>query len=180
MLGMVGSVMLTIAAIVGAAAVLAVAASAILGIRPVVVISGSMEPVLPVGSMVFAQDVPASTVRVGDIVTTQRQDGAKGLITHRVVSVETAGTTTTLRLKGDANITDDPLPYVTTRVGMYLFHVPWVGTLALAARTPFGLTAIGLYVLALVAIMIVGRRRPSARPAKGTAERADDRAAVEG
>lgn len=177
---MVGSVMLTIAAIVGVVAVVAVAASAILGIRPVVVISGSMEPVLPVGSMVFAQEVPASTARVGDIVTTQRQDGAKGLITHRVVSVKTEGTTTTLRLKGDANSTEDPLPYVTTSVGMYLFHVPWVGTLALAARTPFGLTAIGLYVIALVAIMIVGRKRPSARPADVAAERADDRAVVEG
>lgn len=161
-LGMIGSIMLTVAAIVGVVAVVIVAGSALLGIRPVVVISGSMVPTLPVGSMVFAQEVPASTVQVGDIVTTQRQDGVPGLITHRVVNVETTGATTTIRLKGDANATEDPLPYTTTQVGTYLFHLPWVGTLALAARTPFGLTAIGLYVLALIAIMIVGRRRPAA------------------
>ncbi|GAB3575623.1 hypothetical protein GCM10027406_07420 [Leifsonia lichenia] len=168
--------MLTLAAIVGVAAVVAVAGSALLGVQPVVVISGSMEPTLPVGSMVFAQEIPASTVRVGDIVTTQRQDGAKGLITHRVVSVKTTGTTTTLRLRGDANASEDPLPYVASSVGKYLFHVPWAGTLALAARTPFGLTAIGVYVIALVALVIVGRPRPAARPADAAAARAAGRA----
>lgn len=167
--------MLTVAAIIGVVAVVAVAAGAIFGIRPVVVISGSMETKLPVGSMVFAREVPASSVSEGDIVTTQRQDGADGLITHRVVSADTSGTTTTLRLRGDANATNDPLPYVAQRVGIYQFHLPWVGTLALAARTPFGLTAIGLYVVALLAIMIVGRRRPPKRTGRrvATASAAD-------
>ena len=175
-LGTIGSVMLTFAAIVGVAAVVAVAGSALLGVQPVVVISGSMEPTLPVGSMVFAQEVPASTVRVGDIVTTQRQDGANGLITHRVVSAETTGTTTTLRLRGDANATDDPLPYQAKTIGTYVFHVPFAGTIALAARTPFGLTAIGLYVIALVALIVVGRPRADARPADASAGRASGQA----
>lgn len=159
-----GSALLTLAAVVGVIAVLAVAAGAVFGIRPVVVVSGSMEPVLPVGSMVFVRTVPADTVHVGDIVTTERSDGVKELITHRVVSATTSGDKTVLRLRGDANAAEDPFPYTVSSVGGYVFDVPWVGTISLVARTPLGLAAIGLYALTLVLLILFGRTRRAASP----------------
>ena len=161
LLGAVGSVLLTISAAAGMVAVIAVVVGACWGIRPVVVISGSMDPTLPVGSMVFIRTVPAAGVHPGDIVTVRRQDGGTGLITHRVVAAATSRGVTTLRLRGDANAVEDPAPYRTTTVGRFLFDVPGVGGAALFARTPLGLIAIALYVAALLVVLVVGRDKSS-------------------
>ncbi|MEY9953721.1 signal peptidase I [Leifsonia sp. EB34] len=158
-----GSALLTVSAILGAVAIVTVAVCAVFGLRPVVVISGSMEPTLPVGSLVFYRTVPAADVVKGDIVTVPRQDGGTGLITHRVKEVTTKGDVTTLRLKGDANATPDPLPYVVSSVGSFVGVIPVAGTIALAARTPLGIAAVATYVAALVAVIVFGRRRPAAR-----------------
>jgi signal peptidase len=125
----IASVLLTISAAVGMAAVIAVIAGAALGLRPVVVISGSMEPALPVGSMVFIRTVSAVDVHPGEIVTVRRHDGGTGLITHRVV------------------------------------RAPWVGEAALFARTPLGLTAIALYIAAMLIVLFSGRKQRSQRSA---------------
>ncbi|CAM5300257.1 signal peptidase I [Leifsonia shinshuensis] len=156
---LLGSVLLTLSAVAGAIAIVAVIVCAVAGMRPVVVISGSMEPTLPVGSLVFYRTVPAADARPGEIVTVPRQDGGTGLITHRVVSTTTTPAGTTLRLKGDANKTEDPLPYHVTSLGAYVGNVPVAGTVALAARTPLGIAAVGTYVAVMVGVIVFGRRR---------------------
>lgn len=160
-----GSALLTFSAVLGVVAIVTVAVCAVLGLRPVVVISGSMEPTLPVGSLIFYRTVPATQVVTGDIVTVPRQDGGTGLITHRVKQVTTKGDVTTLRLKGDANASEDPLPYVVSSVGSFVGVIPVAGTIALAARTPLGIAAVATYVAALVAVIVFGRRQkaPSRR-----------------
>ena len=47
----------------------ALAAPRVLGLTPFVVLSGSMEPTYPVGSLVYVRSVDASELRVGDPVT---------------------------------------------------------------------------------------------------------------
>lgn len=157
-----GSALLTFSAVLGALAIVTVAVCAVFGLRPVVVISGSMEPTLPVGSLIFYRTVPATEVVKGDIVTVPRQDGAQGLITHRIKEITTKDGVTTLRLKGDANATEDPLPYVVSSVGSFVGVIPVAGTIALAARTPLGIAAVATYVAALVAVIVFGRRREKA------------------
>lgn len=152
--------LITVSAVLGGLSVPLVAVGALFGVRPIIVISGSMAPGIPVGSMIFVRTVSATEVRVGDIVTVPRNDGGKGEITHRVVLVSAEGGKTVLRLKGDANSIEDPLPYRSDTAGKFLFHIPEAGTLALAARTPLGLTALGLYVAAMVmGIVCAGPRR---------------------
>ena len=176
---LLGSLLLTSSAVLGVVAIVAVAACAIFGLRPVVVISGSMEPKLPVGSMVFYRTVPAAQVAVGDIVTVPRTDGATGLITHRVTQATTKDGVTTLRLKGDANTTEDPLPYVVTSVGAFVGRIPVAGTIALAARTPLGIAAVATYVAALIAVIVFGRRRPKPEKRPTGLRRAGTAAPVE-
>ena len=167
-----GSALLTFSAVLGAVAIVTVAVCAVFGLRPVVVISGSMEPTLPVGSLIFYRTVPATEVAKGDIVTVPRQDGGTGLITHRIKELTTKGGVTTLRLKGDANATEDPLPYVVSSVGSFVGVIPVAGTIALAARTPLGIAAVATYVAALVAVIVFGRRREKAPPRHNGARRA--------
>ena len=133
------SAILTIVAILGVLSVALVVLGIFSGIKPTIVISGSMEPELPVGSLALTRAVPASEVGRGDIVTAPRQDG-DGLVTHRVVGVESAPDgITLLTLRGDANDADDPSPYPVREVGEHVMTVPYMGHLALFLRTPFGL-----------------------------------------
>ncbi len=78
----------------------------IFGIRPMIVVSGSMEPVLPVGSLVVTKAVTADEVEVGDVVgywTGNRFIGVNPIILHRVIAITEEG----YLLKGDNNETAD-------------------------------------------------------------------------
>ncbi|MBQ7864097.1 MAG: signal peptidase I [Lachnospiraceae bacterium] len=80
----------------------------IFGIRPMIVVSGSMEPVLPVGSLVVTKAVTADKVEVGDVVgywTGNRFIGINPIILHRVIAITEEG----YLLKGDNNETADPI-----------------------------------------------------------------------
>lgn len=148
----VRSSLLSLAAILGALSILIFAAALVFGVRPVVVISGSMEPQIPVGAVVLIQPVAASEVGVGDVVTVERPRDL-GLVTHRVVSTGTDdGGHTVLELKGDANESSDPEPYVVDSVGRYITHVVGLGFVTLFLQSPQGLAAAAGILIALVAI----------------------------
>lgn len=170
----VRSAVLSVAALIGAVCLVVVGASLVLGMRPVVVVSGSMEPTLPVGAVLLARSVPAADVRVGDIVTVERPRGL-GLITHRVVAVSEAGAEAadgarSLELQGDANSTPDAEPYVVTTAAVHVAHVDGVGHLVLGLRTPAGLAVAVAAMAALVALFLLDpaalrRPGPAAAPA---------------
>lgn len=90
------------------------------GIKPHVVISGFMEPETPVGSLVLARARPAVQVEIGDIVTVQQQQhNGGGFATYRAGRTATNDNGQILpTLKGDANQTDDPLPYAVAAVAL--------------------------------------------------------------
>ena len=70
------------------------------------VITGSMEPAIPVGSVLVAQQTPIHEIQPGDIVTYRSREPGKFdvIITHRVLSVyEGQGQKIYLETKGDAN-----------------------------------------------------------------------------
>ena len=58
------------------------------GYMPFAVLSGSMEPDLPVGSMVFVRQVEPTDITVGDNATFYRSDGA--VVTHQVYEIDPA------------------------------------------------------------------------------------------
>lgn len=94
-----------IATIVGAVVIGAGAAS--YDLTPLVVTSGSMEPTLPVNSLIFVEQVSAKDVRVGDIITFD-PPGPTPRVTHRVVERErVGGSHWYFRTQGDANPTRD-------------------------------------------------------------------------
>ena len=80
----------------------------IFGVRPMLVVSGSMEPTLPIGSFVFTEAVTAEEVEIGDVVgywTGNRFVGINPIILHRVIAITEEG----YLLKGDNNETADPM-----------------------------------------------------------------------
>lgn len=69
------------------------------------VVTGSMEPSIPVGAVLIAKDTPINEIEAGDIVTFRsRETGMFDvIITHRVISVQQGSSKLYLETKGDAN-----------------------------------------------------------------------------
>lgn len=111
--------------------------------------TGSMSPTIPAGSVAVVQRVPASEVEVGDVVTVDR-DGRLP-VTHRVTSVSPGdGDQRVLTMRGDANASDDPVPYTVTSVRIVLFSVPALAAVIVAMGNPYVLGAITVAATALV------------------------------
>ncbi len=122
--------------------------------------TGSMSPAIPAGSAALVREIPASEIRVGDVVTVERA----GLlpITHRVVRVGTpdAGPpeARTLTLRGDANATEDPSPYQVTSVRRVVVAVPGVARAVATLGDPRVLGPLAVAVSALVMALLWPRR----------------------
>lgn len=134
------------------------------GIQSYVVVSGSMEPSIPVGSLVFAKKVEPATLQKGDVIVfysteAASMSGGGGAIpiTHRVVENNTeAGEVIT---KGDANESADmnPAAYVNI-VGKVFTHVPGLGLLAAPLATVTGKIGAVLIILAGFLLTEAGNR----------------------
>lgn len=77
------------------------------------VITGSMEPEIPVGALILSKKEDINSLEVGDIVCFRAtySEIAGQCITHRVISVTRDETgITELQTKGDYNIVADPYP----------------------------------------------------------------------
>jgi signal peptidase len=131
------------------------------------VLSGSMTPHLPVGSVVLIRPVDPGTLHVGDVATYQKAPGKAEYITHRIVGINTSTTPATFTFKGDANrgADIDPVPATAIR-GKVWFSVPYLGTIRDAVHTKgvlFLVAVIGLvgYALFQLASALKERRRPA-------------------
>jgi len=97
----------------------------IAGYKPVVVLSGSMEPGYPIGSMIYYKSSSFEDINEGDVITFKL--GAGALATHRVIrkGVENREFTT----KGDNNPTEDikPTPYTEVVGKVAKVVIPYVG-----------------------------------------------------
>ena len=163
------SAILTIAALVGAFCILVFGASLAFGLKPQIVVSGSMEPTIPTGALLMAKEVSAAEVAVGDIVTVQRPNDA-GLVTHRVTSIEQQFKNWEITMRGDANAADDPQPYTVRTVGKIVATVPGAGYVAGVFRTPFGITGIVVFGLAVVVAFLWN---PERRAGAGEADQTE-------
>src|ERR687885_579514 len=72
------------------------------------VVSGSMQPALPLGSLVVVVPRDADAVRIGDVITFSPPGDDIRTVTHRVVDVQGTADDVSVRTRGDANPVDDP------------------------------------------------------------------------
>lgn len=121
----------------------------ILGFKEMAVLSGSMEPTIPVGSIVYVKPLDdPSVLEPGDVCTYTLSDG-KTMVTHRVVSIDPDNQT--LVTQGDANDVDDGDINFTQVFGEAQFHLPYVGYIAINIKTPIGIMAVcGVLVLVIL------------------------------
>ena len=133
----------------------------LLGANLLVVLSQSMEPNIPMGSIVVSQpNTAADEIEAGDVITFNAMgpNGDPALITHRVVEVVGSGIGVRFRTQGDA--VEDPdmaLVSPSNLVGRVWFSLPLAGYMVAFIRTPVGyLVLIGLPALLLILSEWVG------------------------
>ena len=119
----------------------------IAGLKPVVVLSGSMEPAIKTGSLAFI-DTSDRTVFKGDVISFR---AGELLVTHRVIDVTEEG----YRTKGDNNdISDGVTTTAQNFRGETLFSVPYLGYGLVYLQQPAGF-AIACVILVTVIILNV-------------------------
>ena len=132
---------------------------AIMGYEIYNVTSGSMEPELPIGSVVYVQKVAPETVQKDDIIAFSMDNE---VVTHRVV--ENRFVEGEFITKGDANENVDfRNPRYRDLVGVVKYHFPYLGNYLMIYSNQ--ITKVYLMVLAFCGVMfnvLAGRMRAHA------------------
>ena len=120
------------------------------GIELKIVQSGSMEPNIPVGSLIVVKT--ADQFKKGDVITFGADTKTQIPTTHRIVDVQGSGGVLYYTTRGDANDVDDPKPVIKDDIiGKVVLSVPTLGFLLDFARTPRGF----LFLVGVPAFLIV-------------------------
>ncbi len=134
----------------------------IAGYDAYVVVSGSMEPAIPVGSIVYSKKVDSSTLQIGDVIVFIDPSRSTTPITHRVVSNDPSNGT--IVTKGDANEREDVNPATYDNVvGKVGWHVPRVGFVAATLTSTLGKIVAGLLLLEAWLLIEISRRLKARR-----------------
>lgn len=124
----------------------------LLGIQVFSVISGSMEPDYPVGSLIYVKEVDPNDVEVRDVITYVLPNNMPS--THRVVRIDTENQL--FYTKGDANDTEDGAPvHFQNLIGTPIFTIPYLGFVAHYIQNPPGMyVAIAAGAILLILVFI--------------------------
>ena len=101
-----------------------------------VVRTGSMEPALPVGSVVIIKSVDTETLKKGDIICFKLLQ-EQPFVTHRIIEITYNGFIT----QGDVN--ENPDSFTVEKkdvIGRVVFSIPYLGYLNHFVNTPLGFT----------------------------------------
>ncbi|WP_404472503.1 signal peptidase I [Microbacterium aerolatum] len=137
-------------------------------IKPLIVISGSMEPGIMTGDLIIDTPVPADALDVGDVVSLP-SDLTRDLVTHRISAIQPDGVGGyTVTMKGDNNEYTDALDYsVSGDVWQPALQLPGWGTAVMRMTTPAVAVPLlaGLLGLLGLAMLIPSGDRPARKPA---------------
>jgi signal peptidase len=159
-----------------AVAVLVIGLPAAVGGLPLTVLTGSMEPGLPPGTLVVMKPTPVDDIRVGDVMTYQIESGKPAVVSHRVI-----GKTFDSRYgvifttQGDNNDTADPPVREVQVRGTLWYSIPLLGWVNNAVNgearswlVPVGAGLLFAYAGYTVIAALLDRRRRRRRLSAGS------------
>ncbi|MCR2815521.1 signal peptidase I [Microbacterium jiangjiandongii] len=156
-------------------AVAVVGLPAAVGGTAMTVLTQSMEPRLPPGSLVVIKPTPVDDIAVGDVITYQIRSGEAAVVSHRVVSKTYADGELTFITKGDNNAAVDPEPVQAVQIrGTLWYSLPLLGWVNNALRgsdrtVVLAVAAGGLFLYAAGSVASVVREKRRARTADAAA-----------
>ena len=152
----------------------------LLGFQIFGVLTGSMEPAYPTGSLIYVKEVDPSELKVRDVITFNM---AGVTATHRIIEIvpdENNPSVLRYRTKGDAN--DEPDQGLVDQyniIGRVAFSIPKMGYFTQYIQSPPGLyIAIGASLLLIVFVFITDDMVSDKAPTRKTASRKSGRKAM--
>ncbi len=143
--------------LVAVAVVLAVTLAGVrlVGLQVFTVLSGSMEPVYHVGSLIYVQTIDPADLVVGDDISFMLDEDT--VATHRIVGIvpdENDPSVLRFRTKGTANEQEDgSLVHYKNVIGKPIFTIPYLGYVANYIQNPPG-TYIAVSIGAVVMFLV--------------------------
>ena len=131
------------------------------GYAPLIVLTGSMEPNIMSGDLIFVKQIDGKDVNVHDVIAFFDPDGnGTSILTHRVEEIYEENGTLYFRTKGDANNTEDRLPVSADKlVGIYVTRIGGAGNIAMFMQTTTGLIICVVVPLVLIIGWDIFRRK---------------------
>lgn len=127
----------------------------VVGLKPYVVLSGSMEPSYHVGSLIYVKSVDYKELQVGDPITYMLNEDT--VVTHRIIEVlvdEEDPETIRYFTKGDANdVPDGTSVHYKNIIGIPVFSLPYLGYVSNYVQNPPG-TYIALTAAAILIMLV--------------------------
>ena len=110
-------------------AALAIVVPAVTGSLPMTILTGSMTPNHPPGTLIIVKPVDTVTLRIGDAITYQIESGKPAVVTHRIIGITSVSDgTRTFTTQGDANNTADAEPVLGVQIrGKVWYSIPYLG-----------------------------------------------------
>ena len=129
------------------------------------VISGSMEPAIPVGSLVYVQPGAPEDAETDDVIAFHSSMDTGAIITHRVIKNDIV--TGQIHTKGDANEKEDLYPVgYDYYMGKVVYSVPVLGRVLAFFVTFHGKIAAGSLIGLAILLQIIGGVMESAAEKK--------------
>lgn len=93
------------------------------------ILTGSMEPNMPPGTLIVVKPTPVDQLRVGQVITFQPRSGDPEVVTHRIIGVfYNSEGERRINTRGDANNVQDPWALEPGQVrGRVWYAVPYLG-----------------------------------------------------
>ena len=127
----------------------------LLGYQVYGVLTGSMVPTYPVGSLIYVKETSPNDLELRDVITFS---SGKTIVTHRIIEIvrdENNPSQLKFRTKGDANNDPDAsLVGPADIIGKVEFGIPHLGTIANYIQNPPGLYVTIFAGLALIGLVI--------------------------
>ena len=138
------------------------------GAVPYTVLTGSMQPAYPPGTMIVARPVAADDVALGTVITFQLASGRPEVVTHRVVGIaRKPDGDLRFQTKGDANDAVDAQWVRPEQVrGALWYAVPrlgYVSELLTGEQRQRGVVVVAVVLLGYAALMVAGGARDRRR-----------------
>lgn len=137
--------------------VLALVGVRLLGIQTYVVLSGSMEPTYPTGSLLYVKHIDTNELKVGDPITFMVDEDT--VATHRIIEIlpdEEDSSILRFRTQGDANNSPDGTAvHYKNVIGKPILCIPYMGYVANFVQNPPGkYLAIGAAAILIVLVFL--------------------------
>jgi signal peptidase len=134
------------------------------GATPYTVLTGSMSPTLPPGTLAVVRPVEPAEIATGSVITYQLESGRPEVVTHRVVGVRTdLSGEVSWQTRGDANGAPDAEWVRVEQVrGEVWYAVPWLGHVGrwlTTTQRDLVVQGVALLLLAYAAGMLVASTR---------------------